>query len=164
VKSSVAPLQVFKGYAASRWDRWLGTRRDPSTEGARGRKVHLRVEVLGCIYTELSSEASRHAAPNEQPDRAAARTRHKQRAAWRKEAAEREWRVFLTAKFDRTWKAMIRFRAKVGAARFRELMAELPSTIENIGSSDQRTVADSRYSVPNRRRVRQRVMSWRQPT
>jgi len=44
----------------------------------------------------------------------------------------------LTAKFDRTWKAMIRFRAKVGAARFRELMAELPSTIENISSSDQR--------------------------
>src|SRR5208337_604105 len=92
--------------------------------------------------TELSSEASRHAAPNEQPDRAAARTRHKQRAAWRKEAAEREWRVFLTAKFDRTWKAMIRFRAKVGATRFRELMAELPSTIENIGSSDQRGVAE----------------------
>jgi hypothetical protein len=56
-------------------------------------------------------------------------------------AAEREWRVFLTAKFDRTWKAMIRFRSKVGAPRFRELMAELPSTIENIGSSDPRGVA-----------------------
>jgi hypothetical protein len=37
---------------------------------------------------------------------------------------------------------MIRFRAKVGAARLRELMAELPSTIENIGSSDQRGVAE----------------------
>ena len=49
----------------------------------------------------------------------------------------------LTAKFDRTWKAMIRFRAKVGAARFRELMAELPSTIENISSSDQRGDAES---------------------
>ena len=59
-----------------------------------------------------------------------------------KEAAEREWRVFLTAKFDRTWRAMIRFRAKVGATRFRELIAELPSTIENIGSSDQRGVAE----------------------
>jgi len=59
-----------------------------------------------------------------------------------KDAEEREWRVFLTAKFDRTWKAMIRFRAKVGAARFRELMAELPGTIENIGSSDQRGVAE----------------------
>jgi hypothetical protein len=59
-----------------------------------------------------------------------------------KEAAEREWRVFLTAKFDRTWKAMIRFRTKVGAPRFRELMTELPSTIENIGSSDQRGVAE----------------------
>jgi len=47
-----------------------------------------------------------------------------------KEAAEREWRVFLTAKFDRTWKAMTRFRAKVGASRFRELMAELASTID----------------------------------
>jgi hypothetical protein len=50
--------------------------------------------------------------------------------------------VFLTAKFDRTWKALTRFRAKVGANRFRELMAELPSTIENIGSSDQRGVAE----------------------
>jgi hypothetical protein len=59
-----------------------------------------------------------------------------------KEAAEREWRVFLTAKFDRTWKAMIRFRKKVRAPRFRELMAELPSTVENIGSSDQRGVAE----------------------
>jgi hypothetical protein len=48
-----------------------------------------------------------------------------------REAVEREWRVFLTAKFDRTWKAMIRFRAKVKAARFRELMAELTSTIDN---------------------------------
>jgi len=37
---------------------------------------------------------------------------------------------------------MIRFRSKVGATRFRELMTELPSTIENIGSSDQRSVAD----------------------
>jgi hypothetical protein len=59
-----------------------------------------------------------------------------------KEAAEREWRVFLTAKFDRTWKPMIRFRAKVGAVHFRELMEELSSTIENIGSSDQRGVAE----------------------
>jgi len=50
--------------------------------------------------------------------------------------------VFLTAKFDRTWKAMLRFRGKVGANRFRELMAELSSTIENIGSSDQRSVAE----------------------
>jgi len=32
---------------------------------------------------------------------------------------------------------LIRFRAKVGAARFREPMAELPSTIENIGRSDR---------------------------
>jgi len=44
-------------------------------------------------------------------------------------AAEREWRVFLAAKFDRTWKALLRFRGKVGAARFRELMTGLPSTI-----------------------------------
>jgi hypothetical protein len=50
--------------------------------------------------------------------------------------------VFLTAKFDRTWKATMRFRAKVGAARFRELITELPFTIENIGSSDQRGVAE----------------------
>jgi hypothetical protein len=59
-----------------------------------------------------------------------------------REAAEREWRVFLTAKFDRSWKAMIRFRAKLGATRFRELMTELSSTIESIGSSDQRAVAE----------------------
>ena len=58
-----------------------------------------------------------------------------------KEAAEREWRLFLTAKFDRTWKAMIRFRAKVGAMRFRELMVELTSTIDNI-DSDQGGVAE----------------------
>jgi hypothetical protein len=37
---------------------------------------------------------------------------------------------------------MIRFRAKVGAARFHELMAELTSTVEIIGSSDQRSVAE----------------------
>ncbi len=37
---------------------------------------------------------------------------------------------------------MLRFRGKVGANRFRELMAELSSTIENIGSSDQRSVAE----------------------
>jgi len=30
----------------------------------------------------------------------------------------------------------------VGAARFRELMTELPSTLENAGSSDQQIVAD----------------------
>lgn len=59
-----------------------------------------------------------------------------------KEAAEREWRIFLTAKFDRTWKAMTRFRSKVGATRFRELMVELSSTIGVIGSSDQRSVAE----------------------
>jgi hypothetical protein len=33
--------------------------------------------------------------------------------------------VFLTAKFDRTGKVLIRLRAQVGAARFREMMAEL---------------------------------------
>ena len=35
-----------------------------------------------------------------------------------KEAAEREWRLFLTAKFDRTWKAMILFRSKGGQHAF----------------------------------------------
>jgi hypothetical protein len=30
----------------------------------------------------------------------------------------------------------------VGATRFRELVTEVPSTIENIGSSDQRSVAE----------------------
>lgn len=53
-----------------------------------------------------------------------------------------EWRRLLTAKFARTWKALTRFRAKVGANRFRELMAELPSTIENIGSREQRSAAE----------------------
>ena len=46
--------------------------------------------------------------------------------------------MFLTAKFDRTWKAMTRFRAKVGAPRFREMMDDLAATIEIIGRSDQR--------------------------
>jgi hypothetical protein len=32
---------------------------------------------------------------------------------------------------------MIRFRAKVGGTRFHKSMTELPSMIENIGSSDQ---------------------------
>ena len=31
-----------------------------------------------------------------------------------KEAAEREWRAFLTAKFDRTWKAMTGFAQRSG--------------------------------------------------
>jgi hypothetical protein len=48
----------------------------------------------------------------------------------------------LRRKFDRTWKAMIRFRVKVGRRAFRELMNELASTIEVIGSSDQRSVAE----------------------
>jgi hypothetical protein len=50
-----------------------------------------------------------------------------QQAAQRleREAAEREWRVFLTAKFDRTWKALIRLRGQVGGARFREMTMEL---------------------------------------
>ena len=37
---------------------------------------------------------------------------------------------------------MTRFRSKVGATRFRELMVELSSTIGVIGSSDQRSVAE----------------------
>jgi len=39
-----------------------------------------------------------------------------------------------------TWKTLIRFRTKVGARRSRKLIAELPSTIENIGTSDQQSV------------------------
>jgi hypothetical protein len=53
--------------------------------------------------------------------------------------------VFLTAESGRTWKALTRFRATVGATRRRELMTELWSTIENIGSSDRRSVA--KFSV-----------------
>jgi hypothetical protein len=40
--------------------------------------------------------------------------------------------ISLTAKCDRTWKALIPLRAQVGAVRFREMMAELPSTLSHI--------------------------------
>ncbi|HME73278.1 MAG TPA: hypothetical protein VKM54_25935, partial [Myxococcota bacterium] len=59
-----------------------------------------------------------------------------------REAAEREWRLFLTAKFERTWRRLTRFRAKVGASRFRDLMANVPDALEEIRSPDQRGVAE----------------------
>ena len=37
---------------------------------------------------------------------------------------------------------MVPVSAKVGAERYRELMAELPATIDHIGSSDQRSVTE----------------------
>ena len=53
--------------------------------------------------------------------------RASQQAARRleREATEREWRLFLTAKFDRAWKAAVRLHAQVGTTRFREMMVEL---------------------------------------
>ncbi len=65
-----------------------------------------------------------------------------QRAGWPKKPPSANGGWSLRRGFDRTWKALTRFRSKVGAARFRELMMELPSTIANIGSSDQRDVAE----------------------
>jgi hypothetical protein len=43
-------------------------------------------------------------------------------------------RVYLTAKFDRTWSALTQLRAKVGAARFRDLMVDLPDALDEVGS------------------------------
>jgi hypothetical protein len=60
------------------------------------------------------------------------------------EAADR--RLFLTAKFERTWRGLMRFRVKVGAARLRDLMIDVPDAREKIRSPDQRSVADS--SIP----------------
>jgi len=57
-----------------------------------------------------------------------------------KEAAEREWRIFLTAQFRRTWSGLMRFRAKGGAARFRDLMADVPDALEEIHSPGPRGV------------------------
>jgi hypothetical protein len=59
-----------------------------------------------------------------------------------KEAAEREWRLFLTTKFERTGRGLTRFHAKVGAARFRDLMADVPDALDEIRSPDQRGVAE----------------------
>ena len=36
--------------------------------------------------------------------------------------ADRQRRLFLTAKFDRTWSALTQLRTKVGAARFRDAL------------------------------------------
>jgi hypothetical protein len=46
-----------------------------------------------------------------------------------KKAAGRERGLFLTAKLDRTWSALTRLRAKVGAARFRDLVVDLPDAL-----------------------------------
>jgi hypothetical protein len=50
------------------------------------------------------------------------------------EAAEREWRLGLTAKFDRIWNSMTKFRVKLGAARFRDLMADVPDALAEVGT------------------------------
>ena len=54
----------------------------------------------------------------------------------------RERRRFLTAKFDRAWSALTRLRVKVGAARFRDLMVDLPDALEEIPSLDLGGVAE----------------------
>jgi len=58
-----------------------------------------------------------------------------------REAADRERRLFLTAKIDRTWSALTRLHAKVGAARFRDLMVDLPDALDENHSPDLRGVA-----------------------
>jgi len=70
--------------------------------------------------------------------------REPQRTAQRlaREAADRERRVVLTAKFDRVWSALVRLRAKVGATRFQDLMVDLPDALDEIRSPDQRGVVE----------------------
>ena len=50
------------------------------------------------------------------------------------EAAKRQWRLGLTAKFDRMWNSMTKFRVKLGAARFRDLMADVPDALAEVGT------------------------------
>ena len=59
-----------------------------------------------------------------------------------REAADRERRVYITAKFDRTWSALTRLRTKVGAARFRDLMVDLPDALDEIGTPALGAVAE----------------------
>jgi len=42
--------------------------------------------------------------------------------------------IYLTVKFDRTWSALTRLRAQVGAERFRDLMVDLPDALDETGS------------------------------
>ena len=53
-----------------------------------------------------------------------------------REAADRERRLFLTAKLDRTWSALTQLRAKVGAYRFRDLMVDLPDALDELRRPD----------------------------
>jgi hypothetical protein len=52
------------------------------------------------------------------------------------------WRLFLAAKLDRAWSALTQLRAKVGAARFRDLMVDLPDALDEVGSRALGAVAE----------------------
>jgi len=59
-----------------------------------------------------------------------------------RDAADRERRVYLTAKFDRTWSALTQLRAQVGSACFRNLMVDLPDALDEVGSPTLGAVAE----------------------
>lgn len=42
--------------------------------------------------------------------------------------------AFLTAKFDRIWNSMRKFRVKLGAGRFCDLMADVPDALAEVGT------------------------------
>jgi len=50
------------------------------------------------------------------------------------------WLLF--ENIDRTWSALRQLRAKVGAARFRDLMVDLPDALDEVGNPALGAVAD----------------------
>ena len=78
---------------------------------------------------------------------------HGLKTLFRKYASSRnppDWfgkrKVFLTVKLDRTWSGLTRLHARVGSARFRGLMVDLPDALDAISRSDLGGVATSRMS------------------
>jgi hypothetical protein len=67
---------------------------------------------------------------------------HKRHAGWRKKPLSGSGGSSSLQSFERTWRGLTRFRAKVGVARFRDLMIDVPDALEEIRSPDQRGVAE----------------------
>jgi hypothetical protein len=66
--------------------------------------------------------------------------RHRQHAGWPRKP--RSGSGGSSSKFERTGRGLTRFHATVGAARFRDLMADVPDALDEIRSPDQRGVAE----------------------
>ncbi|HTF34816.1 MAG TPA: hypothetical protein VK714_14105 [Myxococcota bacterium] len=72
-----------------------------------------------------------------------AKTRRTQLRRASQQAARRlVRRLFLITKFERTWRGLTRFRAKVGASRFRSLMADVPDALGEIRNPDPHVLAE----------------------